>query len=151
MTTLILRFANILMAGLIAGTLLGIWIGFNPAVLSAQAYVEQQQGAIKALNVLMPLLGLITIILTVIAAILQKQNQPVFVTLLIAAGFLIISGLITKFGNQPINSIVITWNKMDVPDNWTELRDKWWSFHRLRALTALIAFCLIIWAGMRHD
>ena len=151
MTTVILRFINILMAGLIAGTLFGIWIGFNPRVLSAQTYVEQQQGAIKALNVLMPLLGLATIILTVIVAILQKQNGPVFVTLLIAAGFLIISGIITKFGNQPINSIVITWNKMDVPNNWTELRDKWWSFHRLRAVTALIAFCLIIWAGMRHD
>ena len=66
MTILIIRFLNLLMAGLIAGTLFGIWIGFNPQSLSAPTYVEHQQSVIKALNTLMPLLGLITIILTVV-------------------------------------------------------------------------------------
>ena len=147
----IVRFLNLIMAGLIAGALFGIWIGYNPKNLSAQTYVEQQQSVIKALNTLMPLLGLVTIILTVIAAFGQRQNQTVFITLLVAAGFLIISGLVTKFGNQPINSIVMTWNKTDVPGNWTELRDKWWSFHIVRTLTAFIALCLIVWSGMRKD
>ena len=151
MTTLIIRFLNLIMAALIAGVLFGIWIGYNPKNLSAQTYVEQQQAVIKALNTLIPLLGLITIILTVASAFMQKQNQIVFVTLLVAAGFLIISGLVTKFGNQSINSIVMTWNKTDVPGNWTELRDKWWSFHIVRTLTAFIAFCLIMWSGMRKD
>lgn len=149
MTTLIVKFLNILMAGLVAGTIFGIWIGYNPENLSPQAYVELQQNTIGLLNTLMPVLGLITIILTVTAAFLQKQHQPVFITLLIAAGFLITSGLITKFGNQPINSIVMTWNRMDVPANWMELRDKWWTLHSIRTLTAVIAFCLIIGSNMR--
>jgi Domain of unknown function (DUF1772) len=149
MTTLIARFLNLLMAGLIAGTLFGIWIGYNPENLSAQTYIEQQQNVIRALNVLMPILGLITIVLSIVAAILQRHNRPVFVTLIIAAVLLIVSGLITKFGNQPINSIVMTWNKTDAPGNWTELRDKWWSFHKERTLTAFLAFCLIIWSGFR--
>jgi hypothetical protein len=139
------------MAGLIAGTLFGIWIGYNPKSFSVQTYVEQQQGAIKALNTLMPLLGALTIILTIISAFLQKQNQTVFITLLIAAAFLIISGLATRFGNQPINSIVMTWDKITAPNNWSELRDKWWSFHLIRTLAAFIGFCLIIWASMRKD
>jgi len=151
MTTLLIRFINIIMAGLIAGILFGIWIGYNPIHLSAQTYVEQQQSVIKSLNTLMPLLGLITIILTLIAAFLQKNNKNIFITLLIAAVFLTISGLITKLGNQPINSIVMTWDKTNVPSNWTELRDKWWSLHIARALTAFIAFCLIIWSSMRKD
>ena len=151
MTTHIIRFLTLLMAGLVAGTLFGIWIGYNPKNLSLNTYVEYQQGAIKALNTLMPILGLISVILTVIAAILQKQDQFVFVILIIASGFLIISGLITKFGNQPINSIVMTWSKNSIPTNWTELRDKWWLLHKLRTLTAFISFCLIIWSNIRKN
>lgn len=151
MASVIIRFLNLIMAGVLAGILLGIWIGYNPKNLSVQTYIEQQQSVIKALNTLMPLLGLFTIIITFIAAFIQKQNQPVFVTLLIAAVLLIISGLVTKFGNQPINSIVITWNKSVMPDNWTELRDKWWSFHIVRTIATFIAFCLIVWISMRKD
>ena len=145
MITLIIKFLDVILAGLIAGTLFGVWIGYNPKNLSAATYVEQQQSVIKALNTLMPVLGLINIILTVIAAVLQNQNQNVFISLLISAGFLIISGLITKFGNQPINAIVITWNKANAPNNWTELRDKWWLLHKARTFTTFVAFCLIVW------
>ena len=114
-------------------------------------FVESQHGAIKALNTLMPVLGLLTIILTVFSAILQKQNQFVFVTLIIAAGFLLISGLITKFGNQPIHSVVMTWSKASTPINWSEQRDKWWLLHKLRTLTTFISFCLIIWSNIRNN
>lgn len=151
MTIVIIRFLNILMAGLIAGTLFGIWIGYNPQNLSVQTYVEQQQSVIKALNTLMPLLGLTAIILTLVSAFMQRGNQNVFIILLIAAVLLIISGLVTRFGNQPINSIVMSWDKVDVPNNWHELRNKWWSWHVIRAMTAIFAFCLIVWTSMRKD
>ena len=139
------------MAGLIAGTIFGIWIGYNPKSLSAPAYVESQQMAIRSLNTLMPLLGLITIILTITSALLQKENQTVLITLLIAAVLLIAAGLVTRFGNQPINKIVMTWDKTSVPGNWTGLRDKWWSFHIIRSVATILAFCLIMWSNMRKD
>ena len=151
MITTIVRFVNIVMAGLIAGILLGIWLGFNPTTYSFLTYLEHQQGAIKALNVLMPALGFITIILTLVSAFLQKNNKVVFVTLIAAAVLLVTSGLVTRFGNQPINKIVMTWHNTDVPSNWTELRDKWWTLHQIRALSALIAFFLIVWTVTRKN
>jgi hypothetical protein len=151
MNIAIARFVNIVLAGLIAGALLGIWLGFNPVTYSFSTYIEHQQGAIKALNVLMPVLGLITILLTLVSAFLQKNNQVVFVTLIIAAVLLITSGLVTKFGNQPINKIIMTWHNSDVPANWTELRDRWWTLHQIRALSALIAFFLIVWTSVRKN
>jgi uncharacterized membrane protein len=150
-TTFIIRFINIVLAGLIAGTLIGIWLSYNPVNYSITTYLEHQQGAIRALNTLMPLLGLITIILTLISAFRQKDNKTTFMTLIIAAIFLVISGLVTKFGNQPINKIVMTWNNTNVPGKWTELRDKWWSLHKIRAVTTFIAFCLIVWTAVRKD
>ena len=151
MKTIIIRFITIVMAGLIAGTLIGIWLGFNPKNYSVSTYLEHQQGAIKALNTLMPLLGLITIILTLVSAFLQKSNKAVFITLIVAAILMVISGLVTRFGNQPINKIVMTWNNADVPTNWIELRDKWWSLHKIRSLTTFIAFFLIVWTSIRKD
>lgn len=148
MNVQIVSFVNVIIAGLLAGTLLGVWLGYNPKSLSVQTYVEQQQSVINALNTLMPLIGLITILITLTAAFMQKGSRAVFVTLLVAAGLLIIAGLITKFGNQPINSIVMTWDKSNVPAKWEELRDRWWSLHRLRALAVFIAFCLITWSNI---
>ena len=65
--------------------------------------------------------------------------------LLLAAGLLIVSGIVTRFGNQPINAIVITWNLEAIHDTWTALRDKWWTFHIMRTLAAMISFALIVW------
>lgn len=151
MATNSIRFLNLLLAALVAGTLFGIWIGYNPKNLSVSTYIEQQQAVISALNILMPLLGLITIVLTLISAFQQRQIKRVFLMLLIAAAFFIISGLVTKFGNQPINTIVMTWNKNLPPDNWVELRDKWWMYHNIRTFASFIALCLIILTNIKKE
>jgi hypothetical protein len=150
-TPRIIQFMNIVMAALVTGAIFGIWIGYNPKGLSAPTFIEQQQSAITALNTLMPLLGLITILLTITSAILHKKNKTTFSLLLIAAVFLIFSGLITRFGNQPINSIVMTWAMHTPPVNWEDLRDEWWVYHQFRTLTAFIGLCLIVWASTGRD
>lgn len=142
-------FLDLLVTGLVAGTIFGIWIGYNPQELSATTYVEQQQSAIGALNTLMPILGTVAIALTIISAFFQKNDKASFVILLIAAAMLVVSGLVTRFGNQPINAIVMTWDLTNIPGNWTELRDRWWMFHIIRTLSAVIGFSLIIWTTVR--
>ncbi|MGY0039300.1 anthrone oxygenase family protein [Pedobacter sp. NJ-S-72] len=149
MNILIIRLASLLSSGLIAGILFGIWVGYNPKNLSAQTYVEQQQSVIKAMNTFMPLMGLVTIAITLTAAFMQKEKLSNFTTLLFAAGLLILSGLLTRFGNQPINSVMLTWDKLDPPANWVELRDRWWNLHTIRMLSAFIAFCLISCSSIR--
>lgn len=151
MTSIIIRFLNIIMAGLVTGTIFGIWIGYNPKDLSAPTFIEQQQSAITALNILMPLLGLITIALTLTSAFLRKKEKSAFTILLIASVFLVLSGLTTRFGNQPINSIVMTWDMNSPPNHWMELRNQWWTYHQLRTLFAFIGFCLIVWTGIKKD
>jgi len=150
-TLALVRLANIVLAALIVGGMFVIWAGYDPAALSSSAYVEQQQNAIRGLNVLMPVLGGLTILLTLIAAFMQRGDRRACVWLLVAAAFLIMSGLVTRFGSQPINAIVMTWNIANPPVNWAELRDQWWGFHRLRTLTGFAALALITWAGIRKN
>ena len=148
MTLALVRLANIIFAALIAGGMFVIWAGYDPATLSPSTYVEQQQNAIRALNVVMPVLGAIAIALTLVSAFLQRKDRTVFVVLVVAAAFLIISAVVTRFGNQPINALVMSWDIARPPANWTELRDQWWGFHRLRTLCGLIALALIAWTSI---
>lgn len=151
MAKALIRFLNILVTGLIAGTVCGIWLGYNPAGFSAQTYVEQQQNVITSLNTVMPLLGLFAIILTILSAFLRKKRDGAFFTLLVAASLLIASGLVTRLGNQPINAVVMTWSKSTIPDNWADLRDQWWSLHTIRTGTSLLAFALVVWAHIGKE
>lgn len=115
MTTTIIRFMNIFVAALVVGVMFGIWLGYNPAALTASAYVEQQQTAIRRLNVVMPILGAIGIVLTLAQAWLVRSDRTSIYLLLTGAVLLIAAGLITRFGNQPINARVITWNATAPP------------------------------------
>ena len=151
MTTSIIRFVNIIVAALLAGTSFGIWIGFNPLNLSPSTYIEQQQNTIRALKALMITLVFSTTVITIISAFLQISNKPGFFTLLIAAVFFIACIVISRFGNQPINKIIMTWTPDSLPTNLSELRDKWWSFHVMRTIAELIALCLITWTGIKKD
>ncbi|HEX4986173.1 MAG TPA: DUF1772 domain-containing protein [Burkholderiales bacterium] len=144
-----LRTANIFLVALLAGGMFVIWAGYDPMHLSPATYVEQQKNAIRGLNVLMPALGAITIALTLLSAALQRDNRRVLVLLVVAAAFLVAAGLITRFGNQPINAIVMEWDVARPAANWTELRDQWWGYHKLRTICGLIALVLIAWTGVR--
>jgi hypothetical protein len=63
MGTNAIRFILLLLLSLLIGTMFGIWVGFNPASLSAAAYVEQQQNSIRSLNTLLPVMGAVCILL----------------------------------------------------------------------------------------
>jgi len=149
MTTSIIRFLNIILAALLAGTSFGIWMGFNPFNLSASTYVEQQQNTIRSLSVLMTSLAVLAAIITIISAFCQRKNKTIFITLLIAALFFISCILISALGNKPIDNFVTTWTHDALPFDWATFRDKWWSFHIMRTITELIALGLITWTSIQ--
>ena len=144
-----IRFLNIIVAALLAGISVGIWIGFNPLDLSPSTYIEQQQNTIRSLNVLMISLVVFATVITIISAFLQKGNKENLIVLLIASLFFISCILISRFGNQPINKIIMTWTTDSLPANLSELRDKWWSFHIMRTIAELIALFLVTWISIK--
>ena len=147
----LIRFINIIITAILAGVSFGIWIGFNPMDLSSSTYIEQQQNMLHSLRILLVSLVFIATIVTIISAFLQKKNNSIFISLLIAAIFLIACILITRFGNKPIDDMVLNWTSGSLPSNWAELRDKWWSFHIMRTIAELIALLLITWTSIKGD
>ncbi len=150
MTALTIRFLSLLLTSLLVGTMFGIWLGFNPAGLTAAIYVEMQQNAIRALNTSLPALGVVCILLTVVLAVLTKNDKRGSYLLIAAALCLIAAGLITRLANQPINAQVMTWAAQAPPTNWTEMRDTWWHWHILRTIAGIVALALALLAALGH-
>lgn len=148
MTTILMRFALLLLLALLVGTMFGILVGFNPAGLSASAYIEQQQNAIRSLNTLLPAIGAACIVLTLGLAVRSKSDRHSRV-LLIAAGLLLITaGLVTRFANQPLNAIVMTWAAQSPPAEWTQLRDAWWHWHIVRTYAGIAALVIHLFVAL---
>ena len=144
----IVRFSLLILLALLVGTMFGIWAGFNPASLSASAYVEQQQNAIRSLNTLLPAMGAVCILLAVALAFMSKSDSRGRYLLFAAAVFMIVAGLVTRFGNQPINAVVMTWSAQAPAANWAQLRDEWWQWHIVRTLAGIAALALTVLAAL---
>jgi uncharacterized membrane protein len=144
MTANFIRFVLLVLLALLVGTMFGIWVGYNPAALTATAYVEQQQNAVRALNTLLPVMGAVCIFLTVALAVTSKSDTRSRYLLVAAAILLVVAGLVTRFGNQPINAIVIMWDAQAPGENWEQLRDEWWNWHVVRSIAGIAAQCLTV-------
>ena len=150
MVALMVDFANVLLAALLVGATFGVWLVFNPAGLGANVYVALQQQGIRTLNVAMPALGAGTVLVTVLSAVLAREDRTRLLLLLAAAVCFVAAGLITRFLNQPINAIVMTWALDAPPTNWTQLRDAWWRWHLMRLVAGLAGLSVLIAATLRR-
>ena len=150
MLALMIDFANLLLAALVVGAMFGVWLVFNPAGLDASFYIALHQQGVRALNKRMPALGAATTLLTIAAAALGRVNVTRFRLLTATVVCFVATGLITRFLNQPINAIVMTWSASSPPSNWTGLRDKWWRWHLIRLATGLVGLSLLIAATLKR-
>ncbi len=144
-------FADMLAAALLAGAMFGMWLVLNPAGLAAGDYVTLQQQGIRTLNRAMPMLGAATILLTVLAALLGRDDGTRYGLLAGSVICFVAAGLVTRFLNQPINAIVITWHTDAPPANWRAMRDEWWRWHLIRVLAGLGGLSQLIAAMLQRS
>jgi hypothetical protein len=151
---LVLKLVALCAAAIVAGGTFAIWRGFPPHELSASAYIQIQQGAIRGLNLLFPVVGLLALVSSAALALLTHGRQRwLFV---IAILLMIVAALVTRFGNQPINAVVMGWSPNAPPADWEALRDRWWGLHLIRTFFACASYvalalgCLLPLRGAQH-
>jgi uncharacterized membrane protein len=142
----IVRSVLVVLMALLVGTMFGIWVGFNPASLTASTYVEQQQNTIRSLNTLLPAMGALCILLAITLSWLSIADPRSRFLLIGAACFLIVAALVTRFANQPINATVMTWSAQSPPEDWMRLRDEWWRWHVVRSSAGIAALASTVLA-----
>lgn len=148
MISTVINFADLLLAALVVGGMFGVWLMLNPARRAAGLYITLHQQGIRTLNTALPAFGAATVILSVAAAVLARSESarsPLFAATAVcfaAAGF------ITRFHNQQINAIVITWKSDAPPANWTDVSDQWLRWHLIRLLAGIGGLSLLIAATL---
>jgi uncharacterized membrane protein len=134
----------LLLVGLVAGSMFGIWRGYDVTAFTPATFVEVHQGAVRGLNILLPVMAAAALALTLLLAVLGR-NRPAALGLYLAAALAIIAGgIITRFFNQPINEQIMGWTPAAIPADWTTLRDSWWNWHLVRLVATLGAELLLI-------
>ena len=76
--------------------------------------------------------------------LLSNSSRIGFALLIAAVVCLLVAGLVTRFGNQPINAKVMTWSVQTMPTDWTTFRDNWWKWHITRTLAGIAGLSLLI-------
>jgi uncharacterized membrane protein len=146
----IIDFTNVLLAALLVGALFGVWLLFNPAGLDASRYIALQQQGTRALHPALPALGIATMLVTVIAAVLGRDDRTRLGLLIAAVVCFVAVGVIARFLNQPINGMLNTWSSDAPPVDWTRLRDDWWRWHLVRLVSGLGGLALLVAATLKR-
>jgi hypothetical protein len=134
----------LMLVGLVAGSMFGIWRGYDITAYAPATFVEVHQGSVRGLNILLPAMAAAALALVVLLAVLGR-NRPAVLGLYLAAALAIIAGgIITRFLNQPINDQIMGWTPASIPVDWTTLRDSWWTWHLSRLAATLGAELLLI-------
>lgn len=134
----------LILVGLVAGSMLGIWRGYDITAYAPATFVEVHQGAVRGLNLLLPAMAAAALALMMILAVLGR-NRPAVLGLYLAAALAIVAGgIITRVLNQPINDQIMGWTPASIPADWTTLRDSWWTWHLVRLAATLGAELLLI-------
>ena len=134
----------LLLVGLLAGSMFGIWRGYDIAAYTPATFVEVHQGAVRGLNILLPAMAAAAIALVVLLAVLGRARPAVLGLYLATALAIIAGGIITRFLNQPINEQIMGWTPAAIPADWTTLRNSWWTWHLVRLAATVIAELLLI-------
>ena len=141
---MLLQFLAALLFAMVAGSVFGIWRGYDPTTYTAATFVEMHQGAVRGLNVLLPGLALASIVLTLALAWLARGKGMIVWLYLGALLMMVAGGMVTRFFNQPINAQVMGWAADSLPANWAELRAAWWNWHLLRVGFSVLGFALLL-------
>ncbi|GIG70424.1 DUF1772 domain-containing protein [Phytomonospora endophytica] len=97
--------------------------------------------------VMQTLMGL-TFVTAVALAVLSRGR-----TRLIAAGagvLALVSFVVTRFGNVPINTRIKVWAVEGAPADHAEILARWDAFNYVRTAAGILAFGLLIWIALRR-
>jgi uncharacterized membrane protein len=141
---MLLQFLAALLFAMVAGSVFGIWRGYDPTTYAAATFLEMHQGAVRGLNTLLPALALVSILLTFALTWLSRGKRAVFWLYLGALLLMVAGGVVTRFFNQPINAQVVTWTIGSLPADWADLRATWWKWHLIRTALSVGALALLL-------
>lgn len=149
------RFANLVLAGLLAGNELGTKVAVHPALegLSAPERIRAEQEVTRRYAAIMPF-WMLSVIASCLPVVALSRKGPGFLPA--AAGTACFAGMLalTLIGNVAINNRVLDLSPETEGEEFAELRKRWDRLHTLRVVldtAGLVLLCAAaLWGEARR-
>lgn len=142
------RFANLILAALLAGNEFGTWAAVHPALsrLSTAERIRSEQEVTRRFAAIMPL-WMSSVILSCLPVLaLARDRRPVFA----GTACFVTMLLTTLFGNVPINNRVLELSPETDAEEFSRLRERWDRLHTLRVLLNIAGLSLLQLGALRE-
>jgi uncharacterized membrane protein len=142
----IVRFANLVLAGLLTGNEFGSWAAVHPALsnLPAPAHIRAEQEIVRRYGKIMPFLMASTIALAIpVLALIRDRRSAAFRCTFAGAICFVAMLIVTLTGNVPINKRVLELSAQSSPEEFLRLRQRWDRLHTLRNLLNIAGASLL--------
>jgi multisubunit Na+/H+ antiporter MnhB subunit len=146
----VLDFANLFCAGVLAGTEFIVRFGVRApiATLAEQPQIQLRQALVYRMRFLVATVFLLTTG-SGIAVTIVDGAAPGLGFRCAALAAIVVWAVTTFTGTVPINSAIITWQPDAPPATWRTLVGRWERLDTVRALAALAAFgCFLVAAAL---
>lgn len=139
------RFANLALAGMLAGNEFGTWAAVHPALerLSPRERVRAEQELTRRFAALMPAwMG--AAVASCLLALLVSRGSAGFRGTLVGTACFVGMLVSTRLGNVPINDRVLEMDPEGDQEEFARLRERWDRLHTLRVALAVAGLASLI-------
>ncbi len=146
------RFANLLLAGMLAGNEFGTWAAVHPSLekLSPPERIRAEQEVTKRFAAIMPF-WMISTIVSCLATLVASRGSAGFRNTLLGTACLAGMFASTVLGNVPINNRVLEIDPEKEQEEFAALRRRWDRLHTLRVVLNLAGLGFLISGALAED
>ena len=137
-------FVHVLLFALVVGVFWGTWFSLSRSMRSITASTFLEVGHTMIANLGGPMALLMPAALLSAAPVLfmlyRRHQRGSFFLALAGAVLLVAALVITLSVNVPIDGAIARWTIDALPADWTDMRDRWETFHAARTFISLAGF-----------
>ena len=148
MMVTIFKFIALTSAGLLSGAFMYGFLNVVPTFheVPVTVHLVYRTQLMKHNSITMQLLMALSIITPLFYSALCWNIKLTRNFSMLSASFAIVTLLVTRLGNVPVNQLIKTWQADNLPGNWQQLLHRWDIFNAVRTATSLACFVSLIFA-----
>ena len=144
----ILAFINIIAFGFIVSQAMFYMLAMSRVSkqLTIGSYVEVRQLLDANLQITLRFIYYFTLITTTLLTLFTSMwvSGILFITSAVALVALLLDVVLAVAGDIPLNKIINRWTPQNYPDDWQQVRQKWFRIYHVRQAFAIIGFISLL-------
>jgi uncharacterized membrane protein len=148
----VVRFVNVVLAGLLAGNELGTKVAVHPALerLGVPERIRAEQEVTRRYAAIMPF-WMSSVVGSCVLALALARGKPGFLPTLAGTACFVGMMASTLVGNVPINDRVLELSPETDGEEFAELRERWDRLHTLRVALNVAGLAFLCVGALRGD